>query len=155
MGDKVIMDKEVFVRIADIIRFKQDHENLLSLFDILGSLEDNLYVFVDEAGNELYGTLVGQKVIADATAEDIRLGKTAITENGLIKGTKEMLAYTYAIIDETGCCYEVRNTSMNCDNKSDFVSISNTDDDYLGKYYSVLNGKWYLDSSFSTEWIPK
>ena len=69
MGDKVIMDKEVFVRIADIIRFKQDHENLLSLIDILASLEDNLYVLVDEAGNELYGTLVGQKVIAEAVAD--------------------------------------------------------------------------------------
>lgn len=86
MGDKIIIDKKDLMRIADTVRLKQGHENLLSLFDIFASLEDNLYLIVDEAGNELYGTFVNQQTLTNATANDIRIGKTAVTESGIVTG---------------------------------------------------------------------
>ena len=93
MGDKIIIDKEDLIRIADTVRLKKGSTELLSLFDIFASLEDNLYLIVDEAGNELFATFTEQPILTDATANDIRLGKTAVTENGLVEGEKEIPAY--------------------------------------------------------------
>ena len=93
MGDKIIIDKDDLIRIADTIRLQTGSEELLSLNDMHASLEDTLYIIVDEAGNQLNATFTEQAVIADATANDIRIGKTAITESGLITGTKEIPVY--------------------------------------------------------------
>ena len=93
MSDKIIIDKSDLVRIADTVRLKTGSSDPLSLHDIFTSLEDNLYLIVDEAGNELYGTFVNQQILTDATADDIRLGKTAVTESGLITGEKEIPSY--------------------------------------------------------------
>ena len=61
------------------------------------------------------------------------------------------LAYNYAIIDETGWCYEVRSTSMNCDDEAFFIPIPEYNDIYMDKYYNVANGKWYHDAEFQNE----
>ena len=63
-------------------------------------------------------------------------------------------AYNYALIDETGWCYEVRSTSMNCDDLEGFIPIPVYNPDYMEKYYNVADGKWYLEDSFATEWTP-
>jgi hypothetical protein len=68
---------------------------------------------------------------------------------------EQRLAYNYALIDETGWCYEVRSTSMNCDDEEGFIPIPECDPDYTDKYYNVADGKWYLEASFTTEWIPE
>lgn len=65
------------------------------------------------------------------------------------------LAYNYAIIDETGWCYEVCTTSRNCDGMEGYIAISTYNPDYLDKYYNIADGKWYLEESFTTEWIPE
>ena len=59
------------------------------------------------------------------------------------------ITYNYAIIDETGWCYEMRSTSRNCDGMEGLISISSMDIDYLDKYYNVENGLWYLDDAFT------
>lgn len=65
------------------------------------------------------------------------------------------LAYNYALIDETGWCYEVRTTSRNCDGWDGYISIPEYSYAYMDKYYNIADGKWYLEASFSTEWIPE
>jgi hypothetical protein len=86
MGDKIIIDKDDLVRIADTVRLKKGSTELLSLYDIFASLEDNLYLIVDEDGNQLFATFTEQEILTNATANDIRIGKTAVTENGLVEG---------------------------------------------------------------------
>ena len=54
---------------------------------------DPVIVLVDEHGNEMVATLVDEEVIFDATANDIREGKTAVTETGITIGTKEIPGY--------------------------------------------------------------
>ena len=93
MGDKIIIDKDDLVRIADTVRLKTSSTEKLSLYEIFSSLEDNLYLIVDEHGNQLLATYMEQDEITSATPNDIRIGKTAVTENGLIEGTKEIPAY--------------------------------------------------------------
>lgn len=63
-------------------------------------------------------------------------------------------AYNYAKIDATGFCYEVCSCSRCYDGEEGYISIPECDTDYMGKYYNVSDGKWYLEASFTTEWTP-
>lgn len=45
------------------------------------------FIMVDENNNELIGTVVEELTIFDATAEDIKLGKTAVVDSGVVVGT--------------------------------------------------------------------
>lgn len=52
--------------------------------------DDGAYILVDENGNEIPAVLVSEETVFDATANDIRLGKTAVTDNGVTVGTKDI-----------------------------------------------------------------
>lgn len=58
-------------------------------------IEDTETVFIleDEAGTEVVGVLVDEVTAFDATENDIRTGKIAVTDNGVTVGTKEIPAY--------------------------------------------------------------
>lgn len=59
-----------------------------------GSGDDTqAYILVDENGVEIPAVLVDEYTVFDATANDIRAGKTAATEEGVTLGTKEIPAY--------------------------------------------------------------
>ena len=60
-------------------------------------------------------------------------------------------AYNYALIDETGWCYEVCSTSRNCDGMDGYIRIPEYNYDYMEKYYNVVDCKWYHDAEFSNE----
>ena len=45
------------------------------------------FILVDENDNEVVGTVVEKLTIFDATAEDIKLGKIAATDFGIVTGT--------------------------------------------------------------------
>ena len=62
------------------------------------------------------------------------------------------ITFNYAIIDETGWCYEVCSTSRNCDGMEGYIIIPAFSEEYIEKYYNVANGKWYLEDTFETEW---
>lgn len=49
---------------------------------------ETVYIIRDDAGNELVGVLTDVKPVLDATANDIRKGVTAVTEEGITEGTK-------------------------------------------------------------------
>ena len=58
-----------------------------------GDDETNTYILVDEAGNEVQAVLVSEETVFDATPNDIREGKTAVTDAGVTVGTKDIPAY--------------------------------------------------------------
>lgn len=60
--------------------------------------------------------------------------------------------FCYAIIDETGWCYEVRSTSRYCDGMEGYIRIPVYSEEYIEKYYNTADGKWYLEDTFTTEW---
>ena len=64
------------------------------------------------------------------------------------------LAYNYALVDETGWCYEVTSTSRSHAGESGWIAIPDYDLGYIEKYYNVANGKWYEDADFTIEWSP-
>lgn len=51
------------------------------------------YILQDSEGNEITATYVDSDTIFDATANDIREGKTAATDTGVTVGTKDIPAY--------------------------------------------------------------
>lgn len=50
-------------------------------------VEDNTFILVDERGTELPAVLTEEKVDLTAEASDIRVGKTAVTDEGVVTGT--------------------------------------------------------------------
>ena len=51
------------------------------------------FIIEDSEGNELVGILTDSEVVIDATPNDIRAGKIAVTQNGVITGEKEIPVY--------------------------------------------------------------
>ena len=62
-------------------------------------------------------------------------------------------AYHYALVDETGYCYEVCDTTDNCDGMEGYVAIPSYNFDYLEKYY--IDGAWYEDAEATIPWSPE
>lgn len=56
---------------------------------------DNETVFIlrDDAGTEIVGVLVSNETVLTATADDIRKGELAVTEEGITEGTKVIPKY--------------------------------------------------------------
>ena len=58
--------------------------------------DDKMFILVDEDGTEYPAVVVSEETVFDATANDIREGKTAATEDGVTVGTKDIPAYVTA-----------------------------------------------------------
>lgn len=52
-----------------------------------GSSPDTTFILEDEYGNQLVGTMVDELTVFDAVASDIKLGKVAATDSGVVTGT--------------------------------------------------------------------
>ncbi len=61
-----------------------------------GSGLERTFILQDENGNEYPAVFVENEVVFTATANDIRAGKIAANETGIVEGTKEIPAY-YAV----------------------------------------------------------
>lgn len=87
--------------IADAIREQTGSTGLLTLDEMAETIQylsvsdmiENTMILVDEEGNEYPATLVDEEVTLTATANDIRLGTTAVTDAGVIEGEKEIPSY--------------------------------------------------------------
>lgn len=55
--------------------------------------EDNVYILEDETGAQYTAYLSDEAIELTAGANDIRLGKVALNDNGVVKGTKDIPAY--------------------------------------------------------------
>lgn len=68
--------------------------------------------------------------------------------------SENRLNYYYAVIDiNDGFCYAVT-TSIGPYEDDEHIPIADLNYDYLEKYYNKIDGKWYLEGSFETEWVP-
>lgn len=97
---------EKLTAIADAIREKTGSTGKMNLDEMAemiyamdaGSGEaatlDNTYILVDEDGNEIPAVLTEEEVALTATAvSDIRAGTTAVTDEGVVTGEKEIPIY--------------------------------------------------------------
>lgn len=89
--------------IGDAIRDRTgttDEMTLDEMAETIGSMEvgggddgTNTYILVDENGYEVPAVLVDEEVTLTATPNDIRIGATAVTEQGVVTGEKEIPGY--------------------------------------------------------------
>lgn len=88
--------------IADAIRARTGGTEPLTLDEMAEAIESmevaddgtNTYILVDENGNEVPAVLVDEPVMLTANAStDIRKGMTAVTDEGVVTGEKEIPAY--------------------------------------------------------------
>ena len=73
----------------------KSHGTLKATISKPKEIVDNETVFIleDEAGKQVVGVLVDEVTPFDATPNDIRIGKTAVTNEGVTVGEKEIPAY--------------------------------------------------------------
>lgn len=55
--------------------------------------EDKTFILIDEFGNEIPAVLTDEEVDLTATPNDIREGVIAVTDDGVVEGTKEIPSY--------------------------------------------------------------
>lgn len=87
--------------IADAIRGRTGETGSMTLDEMAETIESmsvggeavNTYILVDENGVEVPAVLVDEEVTLTATTNDIRIGTTAVTEQGVVTGEKEIPAY--------------------------------------------------------------
>lgn len=90
--------------VADAIRNKTGYPSTMTIDempDLIDMIEsgttmysDNTYIVVDEAGNEIPAVLTEEEVkLTASAATDIRAGTTAVTDEGVVTGEKEIPAY--------------------------------------------------------------
>lgn len=79
------------------IQFAENSQTFNSAFGevVKVGVEDNtqMYVLVTEDGKEIPAVLVDELTTFDATANDIRIGKTAATDSGITVGEKVIPGY--------------------------------------------------------------
>lgn len=94
---KLVIEEATLIGLADSLRevtgknrkFTPD-EMIEEVKHVLDSLT---YILVDENGTEVPAVFLENEVVFDATANDIRLGKVAVTGDGVTTGTKDIPAY--------------------------------------------------------------
>lgn len=55
--------------------------------------DTNVYILVDEDGNEIPAVVADEPFELTATTNDIRIGTVAVTEDGIVTGEKEIPSY--------------------------------------------------------------
>lgn len=92
--------KAKLTSIADSIRERTGDTDKLTLDQMVEEIDympagddGETYILVDENGNEIPAVLTEEEVDLTATANDIRLGSVAVTDDGIITGEKEIPSY--------------------------------------------------------------
>ena len=94
---KCIIDSTVFEGLANAIRKVNGETRTYTPFEmgeaVTNIMESAVYILVDENGNEYPAIYVDSEVYPTATENDIRIGTTAITNDGFVEGAKEIPSY--------------------------------------------------------------
>lgn len=94
---KYVIDSETLTGLADALRKVTGETRSYTPVEMIDAvthiMETGTFILVDEDGNEIPAVFVDNETVFTATKNDIRLGKTAVTESGVTEGTKEIPAY--------------------------------------------------------------
>lgn len=113
MANYVYIDEAYFARMAQTIRSvtgddsKYTPEEMIQ--KVTNIMDSAMYILVDADGNEIPAVFVENETMFDATANDIRLGKVAASQNGVVTGKKEIPNYRA----QEGVVFAETNAEMN------------------------------------------
>lgn len=123
---KYIIDDSTLKGLADALRSVTGEDKKYTPIEMIDEvthiLEKGVYLLVDENGTEIPAVFVDNETVFTATANDIRIGMTAATEEGVTEGTKEIPAY----ITTEGCTAIPAGSSFDIplsDNKCEYTKL--------------------------------
>lgn len=94
---KYVIDGETLQGLADALRGVTGETRSYTPTEMIEAvttiMETGTFILVDAAGNEIPAVFVENETAFTATANDIRLGMTAVTDAGVTEGTKDIPAY--------------------------------------------------------------
>lgn len=94
---KYVIDGETLQGLANALRSVTGEDRKYTPTEMIEAvatiLESGAYILVDAEGNEVPAVFVENETTFTATANDIRLGTTAVTDSGVTEGTKDIPAY--------------------------------------------------------------
>lgn len=97
MGRKVLVSEEYLLSIAESLRTVNGDTKKYKLSqmgaEVASVMDSNTYLLVDDNGKEVPAVWVESDVVFDATEDDIREGKAAVSEKGFVIGTKVIPGY--------------------------------------------------------------
>lgn len=121
---KYVIDSETLTGLANALRSVTGETRSYTPTEMIDAvtniMETGTYILVDEDGNEIPAVFVENKQVFTATANDIRIGTTAVTESGVTEGTKEIPAY----VTDEGLCVIPKNGAFTITHKHyDFTKL--------------------------------
>ena len=94
---KYIIDETTLQNLANAIRKVNGETKSYTPTEMIEAvthiMDSATYILVDESGNEIPAVYVDSETILTATANDIRKGSVAVTDEGVTTGEKEIPAY--------------------------------------------------------------
>lgn len=94
---KYIIDETTLQNLANAIRKVNGETKSYTPTEMIEAvthiMDSATYILVDESGNEIPAVYVDSETILTATANDIRKGSVAVTDEGVTTGEKEISAY--------------------------------------------------------------
>lgn len=94
---KYVIEGETLKGLADALRSVTGETRSYTPTEMIEAvatiLESGAYILVDADGNEVPAVFVENETTFNATANDIRIGTTAVTDSGVTEGTKDIPAY--------------------------------------------------------------
>lgn len=94
---KRIIDDETLLGLANALRKVTGKNRTYTpeemIEEVTTIMEAATYILVDEDGNEVPAVFVANEPILTATPNDIRIGTTAVTSDGIVEGEKEIPSY--------------------------------------------------------------
>lgn len=94
---KYVIEEKTLQSLADALRSVTGETRSYTPTEMIEAvatiMETGTYILVDEDGNEVPAVFVENETRFTATANDIRIGTTAITDSGVTEGTKEIPSY--------------------------------------------------------------
>lgn len=97
---KYVIDETTLSGLANALRGvtgeAQNYSTAEMIDKVTNILDSATYIMVDEDGNEVPAVYVDEELVLTATPNDIRIGTTAVTDNGVTEGEKEIPPYYVA-----------------------------------------------------------
>lgn len=94
---KYIIDEATLKGLADALRKvigeTRSYTPAEMIEAVTNIMDSATYILVDENGNEVPAVYVDSEVVLTATPNDIRIGTTAVTDDGVTEGEKEIPSY--------------------------------------------------------------
>lgn len=94
---KYVIEEKTLQSLADALRSVTGETRSYTPTEMIEAvatiMETGTYILVDEDGNEVPAVFVENETRFTATANDIRIGTTAVTDSGVTEGTKEIPSY--------------------------------------------------------------